>query len=88
MQPTLSTELLAAAGTAFSDEREQTLRCYAAGFIAYRQQRWGEALQLFGEALASWPDDGPSRVMIERCRLYVETPPDGDWDGVFTATHK
>jgi adenylate cyclase len=87
-QPTGIYELLAANGTSFCDEREAALRSYAAGFAAYCEQRWREAAQLFAEALQYWPDDGPSRVMIDRCRIYEETAPDDGWDGVFTAIHK
>jgi adenylate cyclase len=88
MTPTRIYELLATGGTSFPDAREAALRCYAAGFSAYCEEHWREALELFAEALEHWPDDGPSRVMIERCRMYCETPPEEGWDGVFIATHK
>ena len=56
---------------------------FAAGLEAYRQQFWQEAMGLFKQSLALWPEDGPSRVMAERCEIYQEAPPQGEWDGVF-----
>ena len=30
----------------------------------------------------------PSLVYIERCRIFIENPPDENWDGVWTMTSK
>ena len=38
---------------------------------------------LFGKALELIPDDGPSRAMAARCRMYRETPPPEGWDCVY-----
>jgi adenylate cyclase len=81
-------ELLARAGTALPPEREKALAAYAAGIEAYRQRSWDEALGLFGQALALWPEDGPSRTMAERSRLYRASPPSAEWDGVFEQLEK
>ena len=53
-------------------EEVAALRRYAAALEAYRAQRWRDALRLFEEVLAVWPGDGPARVMIARCRAFVE----------------
>jgi adenylate cyclase len=79
---------LANSSAALAKEREQALSCYAAGFEAYLQQQWQEALGFFKEALGLWPEDGPSRVMAQRCHIYQETPPPEDWDGVFEHVSK
>jgi adenylate cyclase len=81
-------ELLADSTASIAKKMEQALSCYAAGLEAYRQQYWKEALDLFKESLVLWPEDGPSRVMAERCRIYQETPPPEDWDGVFEHVSK
>jgi adenylate cyclase len=81
-------ELLAHAGTVLPAECQETLRCYAEARVAYRAQRWDEALALFERALVLTPDDGPSRVMAERCRSHADLPPAADWDGVFEAQKK
>jgi adenylate cyclase len=45
-------------------------------------------MQRFAAALELRPDDEPSRMYIERCRHYRETPPPEDWGGVWTLTEK
>ena len=86
--PTHVYELLADAGTPLPEEREDALRDYAAALGAYRERCWPEALRLLEKALTRYPNDGPSRVMLERCRVFAEAPPPPEWDGVFEATKK
>jgi adenylate cyclase len=76
-------ELLACSGAALADPQRDALALYAAALQAYRQLRWDDALALFEQALAAWPDDGPSRTMAQRCRAYRLTPPPEPWDGAF-----
>jgi adenylate cyclase len=81
-------ELLARTGTSLPTEQEKAFSLYAAGLEAYRERRWGEALELFKESLTLWSGDGPSRTMVDRCQIYQTTPPSEEWGGVFEATHK
>jgi adenylate cyclase len=81
-------ELLAATGTSLPKEQEKAYSAYATGLEAYRQQSWDNALELFKHSLALWPKDSPSRIMLERCQIYQQTPPPEEWDGVFEHTHK
>ena len=76
-------ELVAENVNSILKEQEQALKEYGAGYEAYCDQHWEEAIDLFENALEFWPDDGPSKTMAERCRVYSETPPPGDWDCVF-----
>ena len=87
-KPTHIYELLAAAETPLAEELDAALRDYAAALTAYREQRWTEAVRLLEKALLHCPSDGPSRVMLGRCRTYAQTPPPPEWDGVFEATSK
>jgi adenylate cyclase len=81
-------ELLGHRDTAFPEEQEHALHCYAFALAAYREQRWRDAADALRDGLTRRPEDGPSQVMLERCLLYLEAPPQGDWDGVFIATRK
>lgn len=81
-------ELLARSTASVPREREQALSVYAAGLDAYRQGLWGEALGLFNQSLALWPEDGPSMTLAERCQIYQEAPPPEKWDGAFEQTVK
>ena len=61
---------------------------YAEGLAAYRSRAWTEAEAAFRAALAVAPDDGPSKVFLERIpRLMAEAPGVG-WNGVWTLTEK
>jgi adenylate cyclase len=87
-QPVRIYELLGNSGDSLPREMEESLNYFIAGLEAYRQQVWPEALDLFKRSLAILPEDGPSRIMAERCQIYQEAPPPTDWDGVFTMTTK
>jgi len=81
-------ELLARAGTSLPPEQDQAFSVYAAGLEAYRDRRWDEALGMFKESLALWPQDGPAQTMADRSQSYRKVPPPEEWAGVFEATYK
>jgi adenylate cyclase len=61
---------------------------YAEGIRLYRERAFKDARTCFHETLAINPADRPSRLYIERCEHFLETPPPQDWDGVWTMTSK
>jgi adenylate cyclase len=54
----------------------------------YRNQNWREASAQFGELLGIYPDDGPTRVFLQRALEYLENAPESDWDGVYVMKSK
>lgn len=58
------------------------------GLLKYKQGLWDEAIECFQKALEIRPYDPPAHLYIERCQALKETPPEGQWDGVFTMTRK
>lgn len=68
--------------------RRQLCEQFAVAMDCYRAHRWDEALERFQRGLDLVPDDGPSRVFVERCRGYRETPPPESWDCVWQMTIK
>lgn len=58
------------------------LELFARGLVLYRQMRWEEAAGCFCEVLKVIPQDGPSRLYLERCRSFMAEPPSGLWEGV------
>jgi adenylate cyclase len=79
---------LVSLGAMTEEDWEEHATRYAEGLKAYRAQRWDEAERAFGAALATKPEDGPSAVMIERCKAFRQSPPDAGWDGVFALGEK
>ena len=64
------------------------LDAYAQGLAAYRARKWKPAMTAFEAALKLQPADGPAAMYLDRCRLYADTPPADDWDGVWTLKTK
>ena len=58
------------------------------GVTLYRRKHWNDAIREFEEVLASHPADKPSKLYIERCRHFIETPPPEDWNGVWVMESK
>ena len=61
---------------------------YREGLAHYRGRRFEEAITSFEAALKEKPDDGPSLMYIERCRHFIEEPPEPGWTGAWHATEK
>jgi adenylate cyclase len=54
----------------------------------YREGRWETAVAMFGELLHDFPDDGPTRLFIQRCFDLLAEPPEEEWDGVYVMKTK
>ena len=54
----------------------------------YRRRDWQTAIDYFERIIALYPDDGPSKVLIARCREFLESPPPADWDGIHRMVNK
>lgn len=79
-------ELMAMAGKLDARQAELLARFEEAA-VAYRAGAWAQAEAGFVAALAVTPEDGPSRVMLERVRRFIGEPP-AAWDGVWRMTSK
>ncbi len=76
-------QLMAPLDSPKADEIRHAAELFREGLHAYRAQQWDVAERLFSEVLEVWPDDRPSEVFIERCRVFRTSPPGEGWDGVF-----
>jgi adenylate cyclase len=69
------------------DSKDQTrstrLQYYEDGFRLYRKKNFADALAFFDRYLALSPEDGPARVLRQRCVDYLDSPPDSNWQGAF-----
>jgi adenylate cyclase len=89
-QPVILYELVAARGTPEGDapDLEQRLEFFSQGRACYRERRWQDAQIVFEKLLERWPDDGPARMYLNRCKEYFLAGPEENWDGVYVMTHK
>lgn len=71
-----------------SAEKIEMLKFYNKGLEYYRNRMFTEAKEQFKKCLELIPEDGPSQIYIERCEVFIKTPPPPDWDGVFVMTNK
>ncbi len=71
-----------------SEEKKRVLDLFARGRKLYKLMQFEDARKYFQQAVDIDQQDGPSRVYLERCNHYIESPPPEDWDGVFVMTTK
>jgi adenylate cyclase len=67
--------------------RTEVVQAYAEGLKLYRHRDWARAAEHFRTASLANPEDTPSRIFLDRCQSYAETPPPDSWDGVWTVGH-
>jgi len=80
-------ELMSAAGQV-SEELLRLRERYDAARRSYLAQDWDTAEASFRECLGIRPNDGPSRVLLERIQLLRRNPPGRDWNGVWHLREK
>ena len=61
---------------------------YETGLKYYFDMKWDEAIKYFTAVLKYRSNDGPSKVMRERCLKYKINPPKEDWGGVYVVSSK
>ena len=57
--------------------------CYSKGMELYKQGIFHLAKEYFEKALAEVPEEKASSLMLERCKDFIENPPE-NWDGSIT----
>jgi len=80
-------ELISAAGQ-LSGELVRLRERYDAALRSYVAQDWDLAEATFRECLKIRPNDGPSRVFLERVQALRQDPPGKDWNGVWQLVEK
>jgi adenylate cyclase len=80
-------ELMSAAGE-LSQELLRLREHYDAARRRYLSHDWDTAEATFRECLKIRPNDGPSRVFLERVQALRRNPPGKDWNGVWQLAEK
>ena len=68
----------------------QVAEHYSKGYQAYRAQDWEIAIQQFNNALKINNEkiDYPSKILLERCLIYINNSPPKGWKGIHIMTSK
>jgi adenylate cyclase len=80
-------ELLGKKGS-IGEKGMQLLEHYNKGMDLYMSRDFKAACGEFKKALDIYPEDGPSKVYLQRCDVLSDFPPPKGWDGVFTMKSK
>jgi adenylate cyclase len=67
-----------------SQDRSGLTAAYETAFAAYLARDFAKALAL----LQPHQGDGPSAVLCQRCRAFLQVPPPTDWQGVYVSLSK
>ncbi len=67
---------------------KKVMPLYYKGLKSYKNREWEKAKKEFENALKARPNDGPSRVYLDRCESFILNPPEENWDGVFNLSKK
>lgn len=73
-------ELLAMKDDA-TDLQHKMVELHAKAMTAYLARDWDEAVKMWEKVSHYLPNDGPTRVLIDRAMGYKERPPGRNWDG-------
>jgi adenylate cyclase len=85
-KPVAVYELLGPRGTLQAAAADR-FALYESALEAYTNRSFTESIRIL-ECILSCGKDRPSEVLLERCREYLEHPPEDDWDGVYTMKTK
>lgn len=61
---------------------------FSAALGVYKARRFEDARKALEAILQGHPNDGPSKLYIQRCSDYMASAPPQDWDGVYVAKTK
>lgn len=86
-KPVIIYELIATKGH-IPQGKQELVQQFSNGIVLYKQKEFEKAIEVFQSILERYPDDGPSKLYIERCQNFIQTPPPKDWDGVYSMQTK
>jgi len=70
------------------ENKIQTLDRYHEALNLYKKCKWHDALQLFTELQTHLETDKVIGIYLERCRTFLDYPPDESWDGIIRLHEK
>ncbi len=80
-------ELLGPKGS-LSPDQQKKFAVFHKGLESYKLGNWSMATRIFHTVLELDPEDGPTKVLLNRCRELEQTPPEGEWQGIYALSSK
>ncbi len=71
-----------------TSKRREVRDLYEESIEKYWNREWDAAIAGFEKCLAIVPDDQPSLCLLERTKIYKQSPPAANWQGEFVQTKK
>lgn len=71
-----------------NSENSSLVKSTLTAFDLYSRKDWAGATEAYNEILLDFPQDGPARLMHERCRKFLVQAPGPDWQGVIVLHEK
>lgn len=87
-EPVRVYELIGLVNDTLPDWIKKFIEIYHEGLKNYRERNWDKAIELFTKAIEINPNDYTSKLYIQRCSYFKESPPPPDWSGVFVMQTK
>ncbi len=86
-QPIRIYELLGTHAKPPSENKLRVQAYFKDGLVLYRESKFQDALAKFSRA-HEIDEDKPSQVFVERCKKFMQQPPEVDWAGVWNLDEK
>ena len=70
------------------DRTMEAVDFFHSALTIFEEREWVKAQKYFSKVLEIFPEDGPAKKYIQRCKDNMKKSPPKDWDGVFSLTMK
>ncbi len=81
-------ELIYTTDIHMTPEKEALFTIHNKGFEAYCNKQFQRAVEYFRQVQTMDATDTLSTIFIDRCNMYISTPPPPSWNGIYVATKK
>jgi len=71
-----------------SEQQKKLVQVFHEALDYFEKRDWTQAEKGFQETLSIAPGDNPSVLYLDRCKGFLDNPPEDKWDGVYNLTSK
>jgi len=70
------------------EQQKKMVKVFHEALDNFEKRNWKLATEGFSEALSIIEDDPPSQIYLRRSKIFIQTSPEDNWDGVYNITEK